>query len=247
MVLGRVHLSRLQSGNQSSNDTSVLLVATGLPLPAVTLFLTADAAAVLGNGLIFLLFLFNRALMSPFNLYLVNLLSANLLYYSLNFPQHLFNYVLHTWYGHTTGCSVQLALLWTSGSVIRFAHAAITLNRVWALLAPLSYRQQHGYRVARLLCAATWMLAGVLTVPANILDHLYYRLPPAEFGCTTSLAERPVQDALIATSVLTTVALVVIVAAYPGSGGSAGSGTARGWTPIPARRRGARRRPAAVS
>ena len=70
-------------------------------------------------------------------------------------------------------------------------HAIIALNRVWAVLHPVSYRQLHRRRLALTACTILWIYALAANVTFIMLDSAYYRKHPAtENGCYTANSDQ---------------------------------------------------------
>ena len=63
------------------------------------------------------------------------------------------------------------------------AHALITVNRLWAVLYPVHYRENHTRRVAIILCTVMWVYVTAFKLAVLIPDALYYRRPEATFQC----------------------------------------------------------------
>jgi 7 transmembrane receptor (rhodopsin family) len=81
------------------------------------------------------------------------------------------------WFLGSGYCSVLIFALYIFEAGIRNCHTLISINRIWAVFWPHSYRQYHKKRVACLLCLAGWLEVQFIILPGFILDALYYRSP----------------------------------------------------------------------
>ncbi|XP_055347125.1 tyramine receptor Ser-2-like [Paramacrobiotus metropolitanus] len=62
-------------------------------------------------------------------------------------------------------------------------HVSISVNRLWAVHSPISYRQHHNRKVALLICFAAVLFAHLIELPGCVLDALYYSIDYLEHGC----------------------------------------------------------------
>ena len=64
----------------------------------------------------------------------------------------------------------------------------IALNRIWAVVYPLSYRTYHTLRTAVFTCLAMWLYVHLAAAPEWALDALYYCLPIITNGCLVNMS-----------------------------------------------------------
>lgn len=62
-------------------------------------------------------------------------------------------------------------------------HLLISLNRIWAVTFPLSYRHTQATKMAFLFCAPLWTYAHVVVLPEMIPKILAIRNPLEIYGC----------------------------------------------------------------
>ena len=71
-------------------------------------------------------------------------------------------------------------------------HALIAINRVWAVLHPISYRTLHSRQFALSACSGLWAYILATNVPFLLLDSAYHRAKPASLhGCYTANDQQP--------------------------------------------------------
>lgn len=169
--------------NHSSNGTEV-----GQPnwtyVPVLSSIITV--AGIITNGPVLLVIVKNHStLLTPFNIYLVNLLIGNLLNLFLFFPLNVIHlaYGDHWWLGFSA-CTLYLYGLLVLNASMGHCHLLITVNRLWAVSFPISYRNRHRKSVAILICLAMWVYLHVTLLPGVIMDAVYYRLPVETSGCS---------------------------------------------------------------
>jgi hypothetical protein len=166
-----------------TNMTSELLPAakwTIMPVFSLLVFVFG----CINNGGLLLLFVQDSSLRTPFNIYLINLLMANLACTLVVYPMDIINNLYSfAWFMGDTACTVYLYGCYVLEAGISTAHQLIAINRIWAVAHPISYRSHHSVKIAILLCLATWFYVHVVMIPGWIGDALYYRLPINTNGC----------------------------------------------------------------
>ncbi|XP_055330403.1 uncharacterized protein LOC129582814 [Paramacrobiotus metropolitanus] len=87
-------------------------------------------------------------------------------------------------------CDFRLYVSWVITGIPLNLHILITINRIWAIAFPVSYRNRHSPRLAWLLVASVVVYVHVVCLPGVLLDVLYYRMPP-EKGCSINSLAMP--------------------------------------------------------
>ncbi|OWA54311.1 hypothetical protein BV898_18719 [Hypsibius exemplaris] len=185
-----------------NNSTSSSLNATLrlTPQPGQWMFLSIFSLAVLvlallTNGTVLGLFFRAPSLVTPFNIYLINLLTANLLTMLVQVPNYLVNSLHGSWFTGSRTCSLYIFGFVFQAGMIN-AHALITINRLWAVLWPIHYRRNHTRRTAIVLCIITWIYISAFKLAVLIPDALYYRRPELIYGCSLNrLVQMPLLTA----------------------------------------------------
>ncbi|XP_055348021.1 uncharacterized protein LOC129595132 [Paramacrobiotus metropolitanus] len=123
-------------------------------------------------------FLNDRLIHNPFMIYLINLLLNNMVYGLLanimNILVSLHGDSYH-WMDKSV-CGLYLYANYTGVGIVMNCHALVTLNRIWAIVFPVSYRNRHTPRIAVLLCVSVFayvhifILSGI--VKHSVEDHL---------------------------------------------------------------------------
>ncbi|XP_055355483.1 mu-type opioid receptor-like [Paramacrobiotus metropolitanus] len=166
---------------------------------------------------LFVLHLFIRYphLRTPFTVYLINLLLANLVHCLAN-PLRIVDVLAIPWYAQSAWCYVQMYSDWVSTAVTLHAHFLVTVNRIWALFAPVSYKNHHSKRFAKLTCLFQWIYAHLLPGPLLILDGLFYhRTLEASLGCVPHIMGTQLVYAQVLEVLVYVLPVIVIVVCYP--------------------------------
>ncbi|XP_055336755.1 rhodopsin, GQ-coupled-like [Paramacrobiotus metropolitanus] len=155
--------------------------ATPYPFAISCLFGTT-AATLLANCGVLSLFIINKSLRTPFNVYIMALLSANIVFVAVDGPLKLLTYPYPDWRLGAAVCTLRIYTVYIIAAMAIHFHLLITLNRAWAMFWPLSYRKYHSTAVAWWVSGVTVFYLHVLLLPGILLDAVYYRIP-VEKGC----------------------------------------------------------------
>jgi 7 transmembrane receptor (rhodopsin family) len=169
----------------------------------------------ISNGILLFLFKRDPFLRTPFNTYLINLLIANLSCLIVQYPLDIL-VTVHSfrWFLGHGACTVYLYACGTLEGAVLNAHQLIAINRIWAVVHPISYRLHHSMRTATLLCVGMWVYVNLVMAPGLIRDSLYYRRPVETHGCLMNRAAQPVL-ALITSVIVFDWPWVVMLLALP--------------------------------
>ncbi|XP_055348572.1 melatonin receptor type 1B-like, partial [Paramacrobiotus metropolitanus] len=161
-----------------------------------------------------LLFLIHHeALRIGFNVYLIGLLSANIFYAFGQYPVEILQSLYDHWWMSKAACSYYIYQSWVFVSVSIHMHVLITINRLWALTFPLSYRNQHNTRVACLFSVSIVVYVHIVCFPLFPIDELYYR-PPTELGCFLDTAQQKLYSTIV-NMVAFNLPVAAVVFSYP--------------------------------
>lgn len=170
--------------------------------------------AIITNGWVLFRFVRVPDLRTAFNVYLISLLSGNLLYALSESVLDIYNRLYKTWNLSAHWCGFYLYGLWAWQAFILQMHVAITVNRIWAMFWPVSYRNGHSRKVSICFCTAIFVYAHVFVIPFVVIDELLYRLPPSLYGCFIN-SDQQWTYAVVLQFVVYDLAFAVIVGAYP--------------------------------
>ncbi|XP_055340771.1 kiSS-1 receptor-like [Paramacrobiotus metropolitanus] len=165
--------------NRNHNAGLLLLPAKNITLShpvgsSVSLISLTAATVLLNFGVLIILFV-EKHLRTPFNVYIIVLLSSNILYVGLNNILMVLAPHGHWWIGGQA-CTLRIYCRYIVVTITIHSHVLISINRAWALFWPISYRHHHTTTVAWLLSLGMVMYVHVCQLPALILDGLYYRV-----------------------------------------------------------------------
>ncbi|XP_055349157.1 5-hydroxytryptamine receptor 1D-like [Paramacrobiotus metropolitanus] len=170
--------------------------------------------SVLLNSYCLFLFLTNKKLHTAFNVYLGNLLFANLMYTILNNPLGIINGLYRIWPLGTTACNVYTYSLSAFGAMTVNSHAFITLNRLWAVTFPINYRKHHGIRTSLFTVFLLWIYVHLICLPGIVIDARYFRLAFDKNRCILNGSAQPVWNNIVQ-FVLYVGPVCIILITYP--------------------------------
>ena len=164
--------------SKSSNITNVTdsqLTVRWSAVPAAELAITV--ITIIGNGLTLVTFVCNRRLLTPFNIYVVNLLITNLLNALLLNSLDIVNDLFPRWPLSFAHCTFFNYCVFALGAGMHFSHTLITLDRLWSVLLPVSYRCRRSPRTSIMLCCGMWLYINAIIIPGIIVEAAFYRIP----------------------------------------------------------------------
>ncbi|XP_055349649.1 muscarinic acetylcholine receptor gar-3-like [Paramacrobiotus metropolitanus] len=129
-------------------------------------------------------------------MYLINLILANFLHFITAAPLDLSTTLMGNWPLNYAACTFCLYAGYIINAAIPHSHMLVTLNRIWAVTFPVSYRHYHTGAMAASLCLAMWLYIHALLPPQLIRDALYYRFQQNVPFCWLN-AEHPAQWRLV--------------------------------------------------
>lgn len=172
------------------------------------------ASGFLTNAGLLLLFARRRTLRTPFNIYLMNLLFANLIYVVIAYPMEISSSLHATkWRLGVSACTVYLYSFSVLQAAIFHSHLLITVNRLWAVIRPFHYHSVHTARTAVCLCLGVWVYVHLAVAPEWALDALYYR--PVQFDSCYNNAFAQVTYDLIAQNLFYNLPHLLMILALP--------------------------------
>ena len=172
----------MENNNSSSGSNSTMSDGPNWSwTPCSTLFFQISAFCT--NGSLLYLFVRVPSLLTPFTIYIVNLLCANFLTTILFYTMELINELYSTWWMGYAMCTFYQYISWIFTDAMCNAHVLIALNRLWAVTFPLSYRRHHKKRFAVIVCVVMWIYLHICLLPGIIMDAMFYRLPMETNGC----------------------------------------------------------------
>lgn len=151
--------------------------------PVMIANLVLSLMIITSNTLALFLFWKSRSFLTPFSVYLIFLSSINVVH---AITVKAMGWVVFLQYAAFRNCksccTLFIYLLLILGGAQQHSHVLISLNRLWAVTFPVSYRNKHTKRMALVLCLLMLLYVNLLNIPEVILDHLFYRLPVQKTG-----------------------------------------------------------------
>ncbi|XP_055347687.1 fMet-Leu-Phe receptor-like [Paramacrobiotus metropolitanus] len=170
---------------------------------------------VLNGALLIILTTSYSLRISTFHVYVVNVTLANFLHAILVDPFSIITDIHGgVWIFSYAVCSFYQFSLWILSAAMQNAHALITLNRLWAIIFPIHYRQTHRRTTAVLLCIGMWICILIILLPGMIPDATYYRLLMDRDVCRVNSAGQ-VDWSITSHFLAYGLAEFIIVIAYP--------------------------------
>ncbi|OWA50171.1 putative G patch domain and KOW motifs-containing protein [Hypsibius exemplaris] len=137
------------------------------------------------NATAMFLFVVNRRRSgTPFDNYAICLFGANLVSLAVQYPMQIINNLYTSgWIMSDAACTLLLYCISILSSLIIHIHAIMAINRAWAIVYPLSYRNWHTQRLTRIVCVALLMYIHVAEGSFWLTESLHYRLDIRTQGC----------------------------------------------------------------
>ncbi|XP_055353868.1 5-hydroxytryptamine receptor 1B-like [Paramacrobiotus metropolitanus] len=164
------------TGNHSISDSSfgtLRRAATGWT-PLLIVKLIISILSLFFNTAVLLVHCFIPAYIDPFSVYLLALFLSNLFYILLSRPIA----VLDELYGIYPAAGYPVCFLFmynkVSSVIPVLLHVLISLNRVWAVTFPISYRERHTKRLAVFICIGVVVYVHLLNLPPFLVDQLLH-------------------------------------------------------------------------
>lgn len=139
--------------------------------------------SLLFNGFVLLVFSTHHQLRTPFTVYVMGTLSYNCMFAIFNNPFDVMAAIFPSWIFGMITCTFYCYTGWVLSGIVINSHMLITINRIWAITFPISYKQNHRQKTALILTACLWIYVHLLCLPGVVLDAVYYRLPVESNGC----------------------------------------------------------------
>ncbi|OWA50759.1 hypothetical protein BV898_15265 [Hypsibius exemplaris] len=206
-----IHQMNVSTQNTSDNLTS----STAVWGSSASFSLTILLITVLANLFVLSAFVCHKSLQTPFHVYLINLLVTYLAYAVLFMPLEVITNLYTTWWLGSAVCTYSIYGIWVFQAGMINSHLLITINRIWAVTFPHSYRLRHTGRVALLSVAGMWICLHCALLPGIILDAMYYRLPEDRTGCMINTNDTLGGWSMAVQIVIYDVPDAIILLAYP--------------------------------
>ncbi|XP_055332282.1 histamine H1 receptor-like [Paramacrobiotus metropolitanus] len=145
-------------------------------------------AALLFNGGLLILFIVNRNLHTPFSVYLFNLILMTFIYIATQGPINILYSLYSKWWMGDALCTFLFYTIFPSSVATVHAHLLITVNRLWAITRPVSYKKYHNTAVAIRLCICMFLYCHVLPLYGVVMDGLYYKIPTSTGQCLINMS-----------------------------------------------------------
>ncbi|XP_055353869.1 uncharacterized protein LOC129599612 [Paramacrobiotus metropolitanus] len=144
--------------------------------PLLIVKLLISVFSLLLNAAVLLVHCFIPAYIDPFSVYLLALFLSNLVSRPMAILDEL--YFIY----QATGYSVCVLYIYNKVSSVMpvIFHVLISLNRVWAVAFPISYRERHTKRLAVCICLGAVIYVHLVNLPLFLIDSLKYH--PASYA-----------------------------------------------------------------
>ncbi|XP_055345808.1 mu-type opioid receptor-like [Paramacrobiotus metropolitanus] len=135
------------------------------------------------NFLVLALVIRKKRLRTSFNIYIISLLTANMMFTVIGNTLDVYNDLWSSWGLGFHVCTLYMYAIWTLTSCQIFMHFVISTNRFCAAAFPIKYRHKHTYLMAIYLSLGAWIAAHLITLPGIIIDAEKYRKRDVSKGC----------------------------------------------------------------
>jgi 7 transmembrane receptor (rhodopsin family) len=155
-------------GNHSYNGSDLSDKIMRSPWWAMLIIGLLIFLTVVANVLVMVSFLFEPRLRVPFNYYLLNLAVSDLLVGALDMP----HYAIYTYYNYWplsyAQCSFWMFFDYVGPAESLWGLLIISLDRLWAVTFPLSYKKHNSNRKCFFVILASWFISIGVMLPGYI-------------------------------------------------------------------------------
>ncbi|XP_055352478.1 proteinase-activated receptor 3-like [Paramacrobiotus metropolitanus] len=200
--------------NAIVNSTADDATTPNFPAISTTIvFILSVSANIL---VLYLFYRISNLTKKPFNVFMLNLIITDFIYCVW---ENAFDIGINFYPGYwktrnSAICSVYIYSNYLLQAATCNAHLLITLNRLWAILFPHSYKTNQKVSVFVGICGIKWAYLHVVMMPGFVNDHLYYRKDVTINGCFINLEAQPTWNVTMI-FLLFIVPLCVMVVAFP--------------------------------
>ena len=163
------HVEPFNISQSTGNATSAVSTAQSNWTSTSSLTLFVIITGSLTNISLLFIFYKRTSMRTPFGMYLINLISANIIIAVMWEPLLLAQQLYPSWTLGYSACLFRQYLAWTINAVVNWSHFLIALNRFRAVVFPVSYRHHHEIKLAIGTCLLTWFIINICTVPTVIV------------------------------------------------------------------------------
>ncbi|OQV17602.1 hypothetical protein BV898_08371 [Hypsibius exemplaris] len=177
---------------------------------AAVVYLFVSISGFLLNSLVLLAFLRDPRLRTPFNLIVMHLIALNVLssvQYAINVPAT----ITGRWRLGDRFCEFYLLLQSLLGGSIVCTHGLIAVNRAWAVVKPLSYRQANNRRSTAMQLLGLWVFVFLVAFPHYVIAVLLNRVAVGTVGCRYNMVVVPAYGIIIAILIFVCPTLLVVM------------------------------------
>ena len=135
---------------------------------------------IVSNGFVLFILIADRSHFTPFKVYIFNLMLVNVLVECVQLTADM---SVDMQYPTAKFCFVVLYEVYNAGAVQLQAHFLITVNRVWAVIHPISYRDRHTKNLAICMISVAVIYCHAIALPGIILGVNSYRYSPKQPSC----------------------------------------------------------------
>lgn len=172
--------------------------------------LLAGILAFLSNSAVLIMFFQSRQLRTqPFNVYLMWLMSINIVFALVQTPFTIIQLYYVDWCLNVPYTAVYLYVGRFLPAAAMNTHLMVTCNRIWAMTFPFSYLRFHSIKCAVLLCSCVWLYVNCVVFPAYVTDVQSFTDSYGKRGCREEFSNVPIQVIVFMLPVL------AILGAYP--------------------------------
>ena len=145
---------------ETSDDNRTAGTSISFDIPYIVVEIFIGLTSIIGNGMVILVFLLNENIRTVTNFYVISLATADFLVGLVGIPS-----AIATSLGYPeqfTACLMMnsVLLLLCTGSI--FSLVAVTIDRFWAIIHPLTYPIRMTPKTAKLVLLVSWVMATII-------------------------------------------------------------------------------------
>ncbi|XP_055344049.1 probable G-protein coupled receptor 19 [Paramacrobiotus metropolitanus] len=175
---------------ESYNNTTNYRNLTHPPSPAWAPLTSAQVSisclSVLLNAIVLIVQFLPQTHVTSFTIYLIFISVSSVLWLIATRPIQILYAFTGSWPGGDPGCVVFMYFQFVVSQIPVLIHILISVNRLWAVKYPVSYRERHNKKLAILLCLAVVAYVHLVHFSIYLLEFFYYNPPGKTGGCQPS-------------------------------------------------------------
>ncbi|XP_055344679.1 beta-3 adrenergic receptor-like [Paramacrobiotus metropolitanus] len=177
-------------------------------------FVPVALCSIIANLALITVYCKTPSLRTPFGIYVVSLATVDALQSCILSLNNIATFLQIAWPYGAFYCSLVMYLGWVLIGLSNYIHLLITLNRLWAVTFPNSYRTRHNKTFACAAIIVAFAFIQVLVLPGSVVYEVRFGRYRPPYLCAFDFRQMMTWG-IVASTVLNTFPNVAIMVLYP--------------------------------